>query len=102
MEKMVVKNNDEILTKVELEMLKIFEQEIESTDEKTIIAEKSYAMGFLNAMELVKCSYKDTLSEIFIEKLRSRVAKILEFESYEEMNKADYKKVLGLENNKEM
>lgn len=100
MEKMVTKNNDGILTRIELETLKIFEQEIESTDEKTIIAEKSFARGFLIAMELVKSGYKDAPSENFIEKLRSRVAKIFNFESYEEFEKVDYKKALGLEDDK--
>jgi hypothetical protein len=100
MKKMVTKNIDEILTKEELRTLEIFEQEIESTDEKIIIAEKSYAKGFLTAMELVKYEYENVPGEIFIEKLRSRVTEIFGFESYEELKKAGCEKALGIEEEK--
>ena len=97
MEKMVTKNIDEILTREELKTLEIFEKWIESTDEKLVIAEKSYARGFLGAMELVKYSYENVPGEIFMEKLRSEVARILGFENYEEMEKVNIKKTLGIE-----
>ena len=97
MEKMVTKNIDEILTREELKTLEVFEKGIDSTDERVIIAEKSYARGFLGAMELVKYSYENVPGEIFMEKLRSEIAKIFGFENYEEMEKVDIKKTLGIE-----
>ena len=97
MEKMIMKNIDEIITREELKTLEVFKQEITETDERVIIAEKSYARGFLGAMELVKYSYKNVPGEIFLEKLRSEVARILGFENYEEMEKVNIKKTLGIE-----
>ena len=97
MEKMVTKNIDEILTKEELETLEFFEQDIKSTDVKRIIAQKSFIRGFLSAMELVKYDFENVPGEIFIEKLRSRVADVFEFGSYEEFKKADCVKALGIE-----
>ena len=97
MEKMVTKNIDEILTKEELKTLEVFEKGIDSTDERVIIAEKSYARGFLSAMELVKYRFENVPGEIFIEKLQLQIAKVFGFEDYEEMKKIDIRKALGIE-----
>ena len=101
MEKMVTKNIDEILTIEELKTLEIFEKGIQETDERIIIAEKSYARGFLSAMELVKYRFENVPGEIFMEKLRSEIAKVFGFENYEEMKKTDVKKALGIEESEE-
>ena len=101
MEKMVTKNIDEILTKEELETLEFFEQDIKSTDVKRIIAEKSFIRGFLSAMELVRYNFENVPGEIFMKKLRSRVAEVFEFESYEELKKVSCAKALGIEEEEE-
>ena len=101
MEKMVTKNIDEILTKEELKTLEIFGKGIEETDERLVIAEKSYARGFLAAMELVKYNYESVPGEIFMEKLRSEIARIFGCENYEEMKSIDYVKALGIEESEE-
>ena len=102
MEKMVTKNIDEILTKEELETLEFFEQDIKSTDVKRIIAQKSFIRGFLSAMELVRYDFENVPGEIFIEKLRSRVAEVFGFGSYEEFKKVSCVKALGIEEEEEM
>ena len=101
MEKMVTKNIDEILTREELKTLEIFGKGVQETDERLVIAEKSYARGFLSAMELVKSRFENVPGEIFMEKLRSEIAKVFGFENYEEMKNVEYTKALGIEESEE-